>query len=219
MEPTFDNAKVYPIEEAVKILRTHSKEKFDASIELHSKLGIDPKQNTQQIRATVTLPHSFGKSKIVAAFVTPDKEKLAKEAGADIVGGQDMIDALKTTAKINFEVAVAVPEMMKNMTAVAKVLGPRGLMPSPKNDTITMDLHKTIGEIKKGKINYKNDDTSNIHVTIGKMSLDDQKIVENFHEFMNNLKKNKPSSSKGIYLRSVTICSTMGPAIKVEVPK
>ena len=219
IEITFDKKQTFPIEEAIKHVKQHATEKFDSSIELHAKLGIDPRQTTQQIRATVTLPHSFGKAKRILAFVTPDKAKDAKQAGADIIAGDEQIEELKKSGKIEFDIAIAVPEMMKKLAPVAKILGPRGLMPSPKNDTITTDIGKTVEEIRKGKISYKNDDTSNVHASIGKKSLDDAKIIENFYEFVVSLLKNKPSSSKGIYIRSLSICSSMGPSIKVVIPK
>lgn len=218
-ELSFDKKKVYPLETAVSMLKNASHEKFDATIELHAKLGIDPRQSTQQIRATVTLPHSFGKSKKIAAFVNADKQKEAKEAGAEIVGAEDLINEIKQTGKIDFEVAIATPDMMKLMTPIAKILGPKGLMPSPKNETISNDIAKTIQEIKKGKINYKNDDTSNIHVTVGKRSMTDAQLLENITAFLTDLKRNKPAGSKGLFFRSVTLCSSMGPGIKIESPK
>lgn len=147
----------------------------------------------------------------------PDKEKEAKEAGADVVGGQELIEEIKKTGKCDFDVAVATPDIMPKMAVVAKTLGPRGLMPSPKNETITTNLKKTIGELKKGKVSFKNDDTSNVHQIIGKVSFDDKQLLENYTAFIDVLKKSKPSSAKGTFIQNVSISSTMGPGIKVQL--
>lgn len=209
--------KVYNLDEAIKLVKETANTKFDSSIEVHLRLGIDPKKSDQQIRGAVVLPHGIGKSVKVAAFVSPEKEKEAKAAGADIVGGQELIDEIKKTNKADFDVAVSTPDMMPKMAVIAKTLGPRGLMPSPKNETITANIGKTIEQLKKGKISFKNDDTSNIHQIIGKASFDEGKIKENFTAFMDTIKKAKPSSSKGTFIKNITLSSTMGPGIKVQV--
>ncbi len=214
-----DSKKVYSIENAIELLKKISREKFDSTIEIHAHLGIDPKQSNQHIRSTVTLPHSFGKQKIIIAFVPPDKEKDAKDAGADIVGGSELITQIKDTGKINFDIAVAVPEMMKELTTIAKILGPKGLMPSPKNETISPNIQKTIHELRKGKMNYKSDDTANVHLIIGKRSMETVKLTENFQVLVGHLKRNKPAGSKGNFIRTLRVCSTMSPAISVEIPK
>ena len=162
------------------------------------------------------MPHGTGKTVKIAAFVLPENEAKAKAAGADIVGGEDLIAEIKKSEKTDFAVAVAEPALMKNLGSIAKILGTRGLMPSPKNETVTVDPAKTIAELKKGKISFKNDDTANVHVAIGKVSFDAEKLVENFEAVVTAIKKAKPSSSKGTYLKSVTVCSTMGPGIKVS---
>lgn len=208
--------KVYSLEEAVKLVKETSGVKFDASVEVHAKLGIDPKKGEQQIRATVVMPHGTGKSKIIAAFVAPEKEKEAKDAGADFVYGEEEIKKIKDTEKINFEIAVTTPDMMPKLAMVAKVLGPKGLMPNPKTETVGPNVKKMIEELKKGKVTFKNDDTANIHQLIGKVSFSEEKLKENLTAFLEALKKAKPATTKGTYIKSLTICTTMGPAIKVN---
>ena len=212
-----DKNKTYPIADAIKVVKETATTKFDSSIEAHVRLGIDPKKGEQQVRGAITLPHGTGKTKKIAAFVPEDKEKEAKEAGADIVGGEDLIAEIKKTSKIDFDIAVAVPEIMPKLAMIAKFLGPRGLMPSPKNETISTDLKKTIGELKKGKVSFKNDDTGNIHQVIGKASFEPKQLLENYQTFMKAIKKAKPASSKGTYLQNISITSTMGPSAKVEI--
>jgi len=212
-----DKNKIYPVAEAVKLLKEMANTKFAESIEVHAKLGIDPKKGEQQVRGAAALPHGTGKTKKIVAFVNPDKEKEAKEAGADVVGGQELIDQIKTSGKVDFELALATPDMMPKLAVIAKILGPKGLMPSPKNETITTNLKKTIEELKKGKVNFKNDDTANIHQIIGKTSFTEVQILENFQAFMEALRKAKPSAAKGNYLQTISICSTMGPGIKVQL--
>lgn len=213
----FDRSKAYQIKEAIELTKKLSKTKFDASVEVHFKLGIDPKKGDQQVRSAVNLPHGTGKTVKVAAFVSPEKEKEVKEAGADYVGGEELIAEIKKTEKTDFQVAVAEPAMMKNLAQIAKILGTRGLMPSPKNDTITPNPAKAVAELKKGKVSFKNDDTSNVHAVIGKISFDEKKLLENYEAFLEAIKKNKPSSSKGLYIKSAFISSSMGPGIKVEI--
>jgi len=211
----FEKAKAYSIEEAVELTKKLSKTKFDATVEAHFRLGIDPRKGDQQIRTAVSLPHGTGKTIKVAAFVSPDKEKAVKDAGADLVGSEDLIAKIKKTEKTDFDVAVAEPAMMKNLGQIAKILGTRGLMPSPKNETVSPDPAKAVAELKKGKVSFKNDDTGNVHVAIGKISFDNAKLAENFETLLGAIKKLKPSSSKGVYLKTVSLSSTMGPGIKV----
>lgn len=212
-----DKNKTYSVDEALELAKKTSTVKFDATIEVHAKLGIDPAKSDQQIRTTVVLPHTFGKTKIIAAFVGVNDEKVAKEAGADFVCGEEEIKKIKDTGKVEFEVAVATPEMMPKLAVAAKVLGPKGLMPNPKTDTVGTDLKKMIGELKKGKVTFKNDDGANIHMVIGKASLDNQKLKENFNVFYEALKKAKPNSTKGTYIKSLFLTSSMGPSIKTEI--
>lgn len=213
----FDKTKIYPIEEAIELTKKLAKTKFDSSVEIHFRLGIDNKKGEQQIRATVTLPHGTGKTIKIAAFVTPEHEKEVKEAGADYVGGDELIAEIKKTEKTDFQVAIAEPSMMRNLAQIAKILGTRGLMPSPKNDTVTTNPVKTVNELKKGKVSFKNDDTGNIHVAIGKISFDKQQLTENFQMLLQAIKKAKPASSKGTYLKNISISSSMGPGIKVQL--
>ncbi|HLD30906.1 MAG TPA: 50S ribosomal protein L1 [Patescibacteria group bacterium] len=212
-----DKTKVYSLEEAIKLVKETSNVKFDASVEVHIKLGIDTKKSEQQIRTTVSLPHGTGKTKKVAAFVNANDEKAAKEAGADFVYGEEDIKKIKDTGKVEFEIAVATPDMMPKLAVAAKVLGPKGLMPNPKTDTVGQDIKKMITELKKGKAAFKNDDAGIVHQIIGKVSFQDSQLIENFKELIDVLKKSKPSSAKGIYLKTVHITSSMGPGIKVAV--
>lgn len=208
--------KTYSIEEAIKLIKETAGVKFDATVEIHAKLGIDPKKGDQIVRGSVVMPHGSGKTMKVAAFVPADRIKEAKEAGADIAGDDDLINEIKKTGKTDFDIAVTVPSMMKNLAAIARVLGQKGLMPNPKTDTISEDLKKMIGELKKGKLSYKNDDTANVHSIIGKVSFSEQQLAENFKAFLESLKKIKPASIKGSYIKSMFLTSSMGPSIKVS---
>lgn len=212
----WDRLKAYPVEEAIELTKKLSKTNFDASVEVHFRLGIDPKKGDQQIRTAVSLPHGTGKTIKVAAFVSADKEKEVKAAGADIVGGDDLIAEIKKTEKTDFQVAVAEPAMMKNLAQIAKILGTRGLMPSPKNETVSTDPAKMVAELKKGKVSFKNDDTGNVHVVIGKISFDSQKLSENFNTILDTVRKAKPAKSKGVFIKNISITSSMGPGVKVS---
>jgi large subunit ribosomal protein L1 len=211
-----DKNKVYSLEEAVKLLTETSGVKFDATVEVHANLGIDTKKSEQQVRATVVLPHGTGKTKTVAAFVSAEKEKDAKEAGADFVYGEEEIKKIKDTGKIAFEIAVTTPDMMPKLASIAKVLGPKGLMPNPKTDTVGPNIKKMIEELKKGKVTFKNDDNGNVHQAVGKISFGETKIKENLSTFLDALKKAKPATAKGAFLKNIAICSAMGPAIKIS---
>lgn len=212
-----DPRKLYLVDEAISLLKETAKTKFDGSVELHVRLGIDATKGEQQVRGTVPLPHGSGKSVKIAVFAEGDKAKEAQAAGADVVGGAELIEEIKTTGKINFELAVATPDMMKNMAKVAKVLGPKGLMPSPKNETVTADVAKTVAELKKGKVAFKNDTTANVHMVIGKVSFKPEQIKENMLAAIDAIRKAKPASSKGTYLQHISINATMGPGIAVSV--
>jgi len=217
MRQLVDKSKAYSLNEALELAKKTSTVKFDASVEVHIRLGIDPRKGDQQIRGAVSLPHGSGKTVKVAAFVSPDNEAAVKAAGADIVGGEDLIAEIRRTEKTDFQVAVAEPAMMKNLAVIAKVLGTRGLMPSPKNETVTTDPAKAVAELKKGKVSFKNDDTANIHVAIGKVSFSVEDLAENFQALLEVIKKSKPATAKGTYIKGITICSTMGPGIKVAL--
>lgn len=213
----FDKTKTYSPEEAIELTKKLSKTKFDASVEVHFHLGIDPKKGDQQVRTAVSLPHGTGKTIKVAAFVTPEKIKEVEKAGAEFIGGDDLIAEIKKTEKTDFQVAVAEPSMMKNLSQIAKILGTRGLMPSPKNETVTPNPAKAVAELKKGKVSFKNDDTGNLHVIIGKVSFATDKLIENFNVLLEAIKKAKPASSKGTYIKNITLSSSMGPGIKVNI--
>jgi len=213
----YDKTKSYSIEEAIDLVKKLSKIKFDASVEAHFRLGIDNKKGEQQIRTTVALPYGTGKTIKIAAFVAPEHEKETKEARADYVGGDELIAEIKKTEKTDFQVAIAEPSIMKKLAQIAKILGTRGLMPSPKNDTVTNNPAKTVRELKKGKVSFKNDDTGNVHVAIGKVSFDKQQLAENFQALLQAIKKVKPASSKGLYIKNVSINSTMGQGIKIQI--
>ncbi len=213
----YDRLKAYPIEEALEIVKKLTKTKFDASVEVHFRLGINTKKGDQQVRGAVSLPHGTGKTVKVAAFVSPENEKAAKAAGADFVGGDELIAEIKKTEKTDFQVAIAEPGLMKNLAVIAKILGTRGLMPSPKNDTVTANPAKAVEELKKGKISFKNDDTANVHTVIGKASFDTKKLAENFQALLETVKKAKPSSSKGAFLKNISLSSSMSPGVKVVI--
>lgn len=215
--PAVDPKKVYELDEAVDLVKKTSTAKFDASVELHIKLGIDPKKGEQQVRATVSLPHGTGKEKRIAVFVEPGREEEAKAAGATIYGNDELIKQISTSGQCDFDIAVATPAMMPQLAKVAKVLGPRGLMPNPKTETVTNDIAKAVKELKGGKVTFKNDDTANLHQVIGKVSFTADQLKENFNALFAVLKKSKPSSSKGIFIKSASLASTMGPGIRVKM--
>lgn len=212
-----DATKSYTLDEALPLVLETAKVKFDPSVEVHVKLGIDPKQSDQLIRATVSLPHGSGKTVRVAAFVTDDKIAEAKEAGADLVGNKELIEEIKNSGKADFDVAVATPEIMKDLAVIARVLGQKGLMPNPKTGTITPKVGQTVKELKQGKISFKNDTFGNIHVVIGKASFDQAKLKENFEAFLKALRQAKPEKLKGSYIQTLYLTSSMGPAVKVSL--
>lgn len=208
--------KVYSVTEAIKILKENPT-KFDQSVEVHIKLGIDPKKSDQLVRGLVQLPHGTGKTKKIIAFVSPEQEAEAKAAGADIIGNDEIIQKIKQTGKIDFEVAVATPLMMKKIAVIAKTLGQKGLMPNPKNETIGPNVAKMIAGVKSGKIAFKNDDTGNVHALVGKLSFTDNQLKENIDSFISAIRRAKPSASKGTFLKSVTICVSMSPGVRLNI--
>lgn len=212
-----EKGKDYLLEEAIALSKETSKVKFDASLEIHARLGIDPKKTDQIVRGSVDLPHGTGKKIRVAAFVGPDKENEAKEAGADVFGGKDLIEQIKKDSKCDFDVAVASPDIMKDLASIARTLGQKGLMPNPKTGTVTADIKKIISQLKAGKANYRSDDTANVHLAIGKMSFTNDQLKGNILAFVDSLKKAKPETAKGSYIQSVYICASMGPSIKIDV--
>ncbi|MEK7508649.1 MAG: 50S ribosomal protein L1 [Patescibacteria group bacterium] len=211
-----DPKKTYSLAEAVELVKKTANVKFDATVELHFKLGIDPKKGEEQVRGTLVLPNAFGKSKKIIAFVDSNQEKEAKDAGADIVGGEELIAEIAKSGKINFEVAVATPSMMPKLAKVARILGPKGLMPNPKTETVSANIKKIIEELKRGKIAYKNDDGGNIHLAVGKISFESGKLMANAQTAIDAIKKSKPASSKGTYIKTLGFNATMGPSIKLQ---
>jgi large subunit ribosomal protein L1 len=211
-----DKNKTYSLDEALKLLKDISTVKFDATVEVHANLGINTKKTEQQVRATVVLPHGTGKTKTVAAFVTAEREKEAKDAGADFVYTEEDIKKIKDTGKIAFEVAITTPDMMPKMASVARVLGPKGLMPNPKSDTVGTNIKKMIDDLKTGKVTFKNDDSGNVHQAVGKISFGEEKLKENIKAFLEVLLKAKPATAKGTFLKNIIICSTMSPSIKIS---
>lgn len=215
-----DEQKVYAFEEAIEIMKANVKVKFDESVEIHVRLNTNPKKNDEQVRATVILPHGTGRSKKVAV-VTTTKEKEAQDAGADIVGGDDVIADIKAgkiIPGVHFDALIATPEMMPKLAPVAKILGPKGMMPSPKTETVTPKIAETVEAMKKGKkVSYKNDDSANLHQSIGKLSFTVEQLKANFDVFVESVTKAKPENYKGKMVESMTVCSTMGPSMKLSL--
>lgn len=209
-----DKSKSYSSEEAFKLVKKSKIAKFDESVEVHVKLDIDTKKGEQQVRGAIVLPHGVGKAKRIAV-VTSTKAKEAEEAGADVVGDENLIEKIKLGKIENFDVLVATPEMMPKLAKVAKILGPRGLMPSPKTETVTEKVEETVKMLKKGKISFKNDTSGIIHQVIGKLSFEEKKLQENYEAFLGAVQKAKPNGLKGKYIVSISTCSTMGPGIKI----
>ncbi|MEK7584492.1 MAG: 50S ribosomal protein L1 [Patescibacteria group bacterium] len=212
-----DRSKSYPLAEAVALAQETSKVKFDASLELHMNLNIDAKKGDQLVRATVALPYGTGKVLRIAAFVPEDQIKEAQAAGADIVGSQELIEEIKKTNKCDFDIAVATPDMMKNLAPIARILGQKGLMPNPKTGTIALEVTKLIQALKKGKISYKNDGGGTIHVAFGKVSFPLDQLIANAEALVDSIRKAKPQSVKGTFVRSVFISSSMGPSIRAAI--
>jgi large subunit ribosomal protein L1 len=209
--------KQYSIDEAVALLKKTNPTKFDASTEVHFYLGVDPKQADQNIRTTVALPHGTGKDVRVVAFVGEEKIKEAKEAGATFAGTDALIEKIEG-GWFEFDIAIATPDQMKNLGKIAKSIGQKGLMPNPKTGTVTTDVAKTISEIKKGKIEIRVDKLSNLHNLFGKVSFDEAKLADNLKAIIKAVLDNKPASSKGTYIKSITVTTTMGPGIALDVP-
>jgi large subunit ribosomal protein L1 len=210
-----DRDRQYGPGEALKLVREFPAAKFDETIELAFRLGVDPRKADQMVRGTVSLPHGTGKSVRVAAFATGDKAREAQEAGADVVGGEDLVDQVMKGV-IEFDAAVATPDLMSLVGKAGRVLGPRGLMPNPKTGTVTFDIGKAVRDIKAGKLEYRVDRQGNLHLVIGKKSFDEDRLVENYLAVVDEVLRAKPSTAKGRYLKSVTLSSTMGPGIRID---
>ena len=214
-----DKASVYDVEEAVNIVKKSASAKFDETIEAHIRLGVDGRHADQQVRGAVVLPHGTGKKVRVLVFAKGDKAEEAKAAGAEYVGAEDLIPKIQNEGWFEFDVVVATPDMMGVVGRLGRVLGPKGLMPNPKAGTVTMDVTKAVNDIKAGKIEYRLDKTNIIHVPIGKASFTEAQLADNFQTLIDAINKAKPAATKGQYLRSVTISSTMGPGVKLNVAK
>ena len=215
-EKLVDSSKNYDINEAMEILEKFPKAKFDETVELHVKLGVDSKHADQQVRGTVVLPHGTGKTLRVLVFAKGDKAKEAEAAGADFVGAEELIPKIEKENWFEYDVIVATPDMMGVVGRLGKVLGPKGLMPNPKSGTVTMDVTKAIAEIKSGKVEYRLDKTNIIHLGFGKVSFGAKKLVENYTTVIDAIIKAKPAAAKGQYIKSVAISTTMGPSVFID---
>lgn len=211
-----DRSKLYDPAEAIGLVKEVAFAKFDETVELHVRLGIDPRQSDQQVRGAVVLPYGTGKTKRVAVFAKGEKAKEAEAAGADIVGAEDLAARIQQENFLDFDVVVATPDMMGALGRLGKILGPKGLMPNPKTGTVTFDVERAIREIKAGKVEFRVDKTAIVHVPIGRVSFDKEKLIGNFATLMEALVKAKPAAAKGTYLKSVAVASTMGPGVKVN---
>jgi large subunit ribosomal protein L1 len=211
-----ETGREYSLEEAIKLLKESSFAKFDETVDMSVNLGVDPRKSEQMVRGTVVLPNGIGKTVRVLVFAKGEKEKEALEAGADFVGAEDMVEKIQK-GWLDFDKSVATPDIMGTVGKLGKILGPRGLMPNPKLGTVTFDIAKTVKEIKAGKVEYKTEKAGIVHVPIGKVSFDVEKLVENARTVIGSLVKAKPATSKGKYLRKATVSSTMGPGIPVEM--
>lgn len=211
-----ENGKVYTIEEAAQLVKEITFTKFDASVDMDVRLGVDPRKANQMVRGVVTLPHGTGKEVRVLVLCTPDKEEEAKAAGADYVGLDEYIEKLKS-GWTDIDIIITMPAIMGKIGALGRILGPRGLMPNPKSGTVTMEIGKAVNEVKQGKIDFKVDKFGIVHTSIGKVNFDAEKIKDNAREFMATIQKLKPSSAKGTYVKSVFLSSTMSPGIKLDL--
>ncbi len=211
-----DSKKFYKIEEAVSLLKEMKTVKFDETVELHFRLGVDGRHADQQIRGAVVLPHGTGKQSKVLVIAKGDKAEEAKNAGADFVGAEDMVEKIQKENWFDFDVIVATPDMMGVIGKLGRVLGPKGLMPNPKSGTVTFEVEKAVNEIKAGKVEYRLDKANMVHVSVGKLSFENEKLSENITVMIDTILKAKPSTAKGTYLKNVSVTSTMGPGIKLN---
>nr|WP_236082728.1 50S ribosomal protein L1 [Candidatus Borkfalkia ceftriaxoniphila] len=215
----YDRSKLYDVDEAMGLVVDTAKAKFDETVELHVRLGVDPRQADQQVRGVLVLPNGTGKSKKVLVIAKGERADAAAAAGADYVGAEEMVAKIQSENWFDFDVVITTPDMMGVVGRIGKVLGPKGLMPNPKSGTVTMDVAKAISEVKAGKVEYRLDKTAIIHCPIGKKSFGKEKLSENFNALMDAVVKAKPAAAKGQYIKSVTVTSTMGPGIKVNYAK
>jgi len=214
-----DRTKFYSIDEAIELVKKTATAKFDETVELAIKTGIDPRKSDQMVRGTITLPHGTGKKVRVLVFAKGEKAKEAQEAGADIVGAEELIEKIAKEGFLDFDVAIATPDMMRYVGRLGKILGPRGLMPSPKSGTVTEDVASAVKEFKSGRIEIRNDRTGNLHLPIGKVSFDKEKLKENLVSALSQINSMRPQAVKGRFLEKAVISSTMGPGIKLDISK
>lgn len=210
-----EKGKAYSIDEAIELVKKTSTVKFDATVDVAFKLGLDTRHADQQLRGALVLPNGTGKSKKVLVVAQGAKAEEAKAAGADVVGGKEILEEIKK-GWLDFEVMVATPDMMAELGKLGRILGPKGLMPNPKTGTVTMDVTKAVNEVKAGKVTYRTDKQGNVHVTIGKTSFESEKLVENYKAIYDVLAKAKPAAAKGVYMKNIAVSSTMGPSVKVS---
>jgi large subunit ribosomal protein L1 len=215
MAAKIESGRHYDLEEAVSLLKESNPSNFDASIDLAVRLGVNPRHSDQMVRGAVVLPHGTGKNVIVAVFAKGDKAKEAEEAGADVVGDDDLVAKIKE-GWLEFDKTIATPDMMGLVGRIGRVLGPRGLMPNPKTGSVTMDVAQAVQDAKAGKVDFRVEKAGIVHAGVGKISFDSEKIAENINMFMDQLQKLRPSSAKGIYVRNVSVSATMGPAIRIN---
>jgi len=206
----------YPLEEAIPLLQKIKFAKFDETVEVHMRLGVDPKHADQMVRGTVVMPNGLGKSKKVLVIAGADRQKEATDAGADIVGGEELVTKIQSENWTDFDAVIATPDMMRSVGKLGKVLGPRGLMPNPKTGTVSLDIAKAVREIKAGKVEFRVDKTGIIHAPVGKISFAGDSLIANTHALVDSIVKAKPAAAKGKYLKSVTLSSTMGPGVRID---
>ena len=212
-----DKSKLYTLDEAVKLVKETSVSKFDSSVEIAVRLNLDTRKSEQQLRGAIVLPSGTGKEKKVLVIAKGDNAKLAREAGADFVGDTDMLEKIEKENWLDFDVMIATPDMMPLLGKLGKVLGPKGLMPNPKTGTVTTDVKKAVNDVKKGRVEYKTDSYGNVHALVGKVSFTEDQLKENIKAFMNIIIKSKPSVVKGVYVKNISLSTTMGPGIKLDV--
>lgn len=212
-----DKNKAYSVADAVKLVKELANTKFDETVEVAMNMNLDTKKADQQLRGAIVLPNGTGKSQTVLVLAKGDQAKVAKEAGADYVGDIDMIEKIEKESWFDYDVIIATPEMMPMLGKIGKILGPKGLMPNPKTGTVTMDVAKAVSDTKKGKVEYRTDSFGNIHGIVGKVSFDEDKLIENLNVFVSAILKIKPATVKGNYVKNISISSTMGPGVKIEL--
>ena len=210
-------ARPYQLEEAIPLLQKIKFAKFDETVEVHMRLGVDPKHADQMVRGTVVMPNGLGKSKKVLVIASPERQKEATDAGADIVGGDEIVNRIQSEGWTDFDAVIATPDMMRSVGKLGKVLGPRGLMPNPKTGTVTVEIAKAVKEIKAGKVEFRVDKTGIIHSPVGKLSFAKDKLVENAASLISAVMKAKPAAAKGKYVKTATVCSTMSPGVSLDV--